>query len=323
MKHREGRTINGQLGGMMGVRHDPWFLEMSPYHPAHYGAFPEYLFHHERGFEKDGQVQWQPPQLSLPQGLSLDRVRDRAGLREALESQCEALRFMADDGFDQYREAAISLLTNHQVQDAFSLAKESAQTLDRYGRNSFGWSLIMARRMLEAGVSLVQVNLGNNESWDTHQNAWPNLKNFLLPPMDRAVSALLDDLEATGLLDETLVVMATEFGRTPGALNGVKGRHHYNLCYLSLFAGGGVKGGRILGATDKDGAQMVETGWKYRKMQPKTENLYATIYSAMGIDWRKELTGTPSKPSVMSYQNGSKRAGYSKAIRLSGTVAQT
>ena len=287
MKHREGRTINGQLGGMMGVKHDPWFLEMSPYHPAHYGAFPEYLFHHERGFEKDTQVRWQPPQLSLPQGLSLDRVRDRAGLREALESQCEALRFMADDGFDQYREAAISLLTNHQVQDAFSLAKESAQTLDRYGRNSFGWSLIMARRMLEAGVSLVQVNLGNNESWDTHQNAWPNLKNFLLPPMDRAVSALLDDLEATGLLDETLVVMGSEFGRTPkiSTLKGAKGagRDHWGAAQTVFFAGGGVRGGTVVGSTDKLGGHPESDA-------QKPENMAATIYEALGLP--REITWT-------------------------------
>jgi uncharacterized protein (DUF1501 family) len=97
------------------------------------------------------------------------------------------------------------------------------------------------------------------------------------------------------LLDETMIVMVTEFGRTPGALNGRKGRHHYNPAYLSLFAGGGIKGGRILGKTDADGAEVIETGWKYKSMQPRTENVYATIYSALGIDWKKEITNTPSK----------------------------
>jgi len=97
------------------------------------------------------------------------------------------------------RDAALRLRMglNSGVHDAFNLDKVPMKQLDRYGRNSFGWSLLMARRMLETGVSLVQVNLGNNESWDTHQNAWPNLKNFLLPPMDKAVSALLDDLECS------------------------------------------------------------------------------------------------------------------------------
>src|SRR4029078_13152409 len=119
-------------------------------------------------------------------------------------------RGVAEEGLDQYREAAASLLTNSKVRDAFSLEKVSAAQLDRYGRNSFGWSLLMARRLLETGISLVQVNLGNNESWDTHQNAWKCLKDFLFPPMDRAVSALLDDLEGSGLLQDTLVVMASE-----------------------------------------------------------------------------------------------------------------
>jgi uncharacterized protein (DUF1501 family) len=112
---------------------------------------------------------------------------------------------------------------------------------------------------------------------------------------------LLRDLSSTPatrgktLLDETLVVMATEFGRVPGPLNGIAGRHHYNEAYLSLFAGGGVKGGRIIGNTDADGEKVVETGWKYAKLQPRTENLYASVYSALGIDWRKEMTNTPSK----------------------------
>ncbi len=95
---------------MLGAKFDPWFLEMSPYHPKHYGAFPEYLFHHERGFEKDAGVRWETPHLSLPQGLSLDRVLDRVSLRNQLESQSDALAAAADDGFDKYREAAVSLL---------------------------------------------------------------------------------------------------------------------------------------------------------------------------------------------------------------------
>jgi len=280
MKHRDGRIINGQLGGLMGTRHDPWFVETSPYHPAHYGAFPEYLFHHERGFEVDRQLQWLPPQLSLPQGLALDRVRDRLGLREALEFQVSALEKAADSGFDHYRTAAASLLTNPEVQSAFSLAKVAPQTLDRYGRNSFGWSLIMARQLLEAGVSLVQVNLGNNESWDTHQHAWRNLKGYLLPPMDRAVSALLDDLTASGLLDETLVVMGSEFGRAPKitTIRGAEGpgRDHWGAVQTVFFAGGGVRGGNVVGSSDRLGGAPDTDG-----QQP--ENFAATIYEALGI----------------------------------------
>lgn len=285
MKHREGRILNGQLAGMMGSKYDPWFLEMSPYHPAHYGAFPEYLFHHEKGFIKDDAVSWESPHLSLPQGLTLDRMRDRVSLRNQFESQVTALSAAAEDGLDQYREAAVSLLTNSKVHDAFSLENASAKQLDRYGRNSFGWSLLMARRLIETGISLVQVNLGNNESWDTHQSAWPNLKNFLLPPMDRAVSALLDDLEASGLLKDTLVVMGSEFGRTPkiSTLKGATGagRDHWGAVQSIFLAGGGVNGGNVIGSSDKHG------GYPDSDAQ-KPENLAATIYEALGLP--REIT---------------------------------
>ena len=96
------------------------------------------------------------------------------------------------------------------------------------------------------------------------------------------------------MLDETMVVVPTEFGRIPGKLNLVQGRHHFNQTYIGLFAGGGVKGGRTIGQTDSRGEQVVETGWKYR-LQPKTENIYASVYSALGIDWHKEILDTPSK----------------------------
>src|SRR5262249_54353531 len=117
--------------------------------------------------------------------------------------------------FDRYRQTAISLLTQARTRQAFDIRKASPQVLDRYGRNSFGWSLLLARRLVEAGVNLVQVNLGNNETWDTHGNAFPHLKDKLFPPTDQALSALLDDLHDRGLLDSTLIVMAGEFGRTP------------------------------------------------------------------------------------------------------------
>ena len=123
------------------------------------------------------------------------------------------------------------------------------QIQERYGANSFGWSLLMARRLIEVGVNMVQVNLGNFGSWDLHGNNFPLLKNYLFPPTDMAVSALLDDLYASGLLESTLVVMAGEFGRTPRIFNGapnvykLPGRDHWAPCQSVLFAGGGVRGG--------------------------------------------------------------------------------
>ena len=294
IRHRTGRTLPGQFGGQMGHLKDPWFLEMSPYHPAHYGAYPEYLFHHAQGRLVDESLAFQAPHLALPEGLSLDRLMDRVSLRDRMEKQTDVLEAAVhDEAFDKYRQAAVNLLGNAKVHDAFDLSKADAKSLDRYGRNSFGWSLLMARQIIESGVRLVQVNLGNNETWDNHQAIFPTLKDYLLPPMDRAVSALIDDLDARGLLDETLIVMGSEFGRTPkiSTLPGVKlpGRDHWGSAQTLFLAGGGVRGGTVIGKTDKTGGHPVEAA-------QKPENLAATIYEALGIPrevtW-EDFTGRP------------------------------
>jgi hypothetical protein len=293
--HTSGRLIPGQFGGQLGKQHDPRFLEMSPFHPSHYGAYPEYLFHHERGAAADAGLSFQSPHLSLPQGLDVRRVQDRVALRDTLERQSRAYEAAAasDPGFDRYREAAVSLLTRGDVHDAFSVERADPRLLDRYGRNSFGWSLLIARQLVEAGVSLVQVNLGNDETWDTHQGNFPNLKDYLLPPTDRAVSALIEDLDARGMLNDTLIVMGSEFGRTPkiSTLPGsaLPGRDHWGAAQTVLFAGGGVKGGQVIGETDKSGAYPVK--------DPQTpENMAATIYRTLGlprsVDWH-DTAGRP------------------------------
>ena len=275
--HNSGRTIPGQFAGLLGQRYDPWFLEVSPYHPLHYGAFPEYLFHHEKGRVSDENLSFHSPELSLPQGLTLDRMLDRVSLRDTIERQSRALSDAADDGqLDRYREAAVSLLANTGVHDAFDLTHADPRQLDRYGRNSFGWSLLMAKNLVQSGVRLVQVNLGNNETWDTHQAAWPNLKNFLLPPMDQAVSALIEDLDASGQLDETLIVMGGEFGRTPHS-QGDDGRDHNNKGFSMWMAGGGVKGGMNYGMTDDYGYEAV-----LNKMH--IHDWHATVLALLGLD---------------------------------------
>src|SRR4029079_19725481 len=125
-----------------------------------------------------------------------------------------------------------------------------AKPVARYGKNKFGLSLLMAKRLVEAGVGLVQVNLGKNSSWDTHRRNFINLKDHLFPYFDRSIAALLDDLHESGLLDSTLVVVTGEFGRTP-KINKDAGRDHWAGAMTALFAGGGVKGGRVIGATDR------------------------------------------------------------------------
>ena len=284
--HRTGRVIPGQFGGQMGSRRDPWFVAASPFNPKSYGAYPDYEFHFVRGRERNKNLKFQAPNLSLPQGVDRKRLTARMRLRTLLDLQRRQLEQAAVmESFDRHRQAAISLLTNRRVQRAFDVHNADSKMLDRYGRNAFGWSLLMARQLVEAGVNLVQVNLGNNETWDTHDNGFPLLRDCLLPPTDRGVSALLDDLAERGMLDETLIVMCGEMGRTPRINKKLPGRDHWGAVQTVFIAGGGIKSG-VVGASDKNGA--------YPAAAPqRPENLAATIYHALGIPattvWKDEL----------------------------------
>ncbi len=279
--HRTGRTLPGQFAGQMGPSRDPFFVEASRTNSSSYGAYPDYLFHHETGKKDGSEFRFDAPSLTLPEGVDFERLRDRLGLLEHLGHQQAGLEEMLEtQPHDRYQAMAANLLFDEKSKAAFDVHGADPKLQDAYGRNAFGWSLLMARQLVESGVRLVQVNLGNNECWDTHQAAFPNLKNFLLPPMDRAVSALLDDLSDRGLLDDTLVVMASEFGRTPKitTLAGKKlpGRDHWGAVQSVFFAGGGVQGGRVIGSSDKIGG--------YPASEPqKPENMAATIYQALGL----------------------------------------
>lgn len=279
--HYSGRVIPGQFAGLMGPQRDPWFIEASPYHPQSYGAYPEYHFDHQERGAPDNRV-FQAPNLILAEGLSEDRFASRVGLLAEIERQRRLLDQYAERvEFDRFRQGAISLLMDPKVRWAFDVTRADDATQERYGRNSFGWSLLMARRLVEVGVNLVQVNLGNNETWDTHGEAFPHLREKLLPPTDRALSALLDDLQASGLLETTLIVMASEFGRTPKISHlpqyyKLPGRDHWGAVQTVFFAGGGVRGGTVVGASDKIGA--------FPASQPQTpENMAATIYHCLGL----------------------------------------
>jgi hypothetical protein len=277
--HNTGRVIPGAFAGQMGARHDPWIIEASPFDPTAYGAYPEYEFDHQERQRKPRRSTFRVPNLSLPEGLSPGRLGSRLDLLAHLDRQRKDLE--ASPGLDRHRQTAVSLLSQSRVRQAFDLAGTDPRILERYGNNSFGWSLLMARRLLEAGVNLVQVNLGNNETWDTHGNAFPHLKDKLFPPTDRSLSALLDDLHESGLLEETLIVMAGEFGRTPRISllpqhYKAPGRDHWGAVQTVFLAGGGVQGGCVVGSSDKNGA--------YPRTDPQTpENLAATIYQALGI----------------------------------------
>jgi len=289
--HTTGRVLPGQFGGVMGPRRDPWFIEASPYDPTAYGAYPVYEFDHQERKRTARDKRFQAPHLSLPEGLGETRLLNRLDLLNGLDQQRRRLdRDARTESFDRSRQDAVSLLTDARVRGAFDVLGAEPSALDRYGRNSFGWSLLLARRLVEVGVNLVQVNLGNNETWDTHGNAFPHLKDNLFPPTDRALSALLDDLNERGLLESTLIVMAGEFGRTPKISTLPQfykqpGRDHWGRVQTVFFAGGGVQGGRVVGSSDKIGG--------YPASDPQTpEAMAATIYRALGLpataSWKDE-----------------------------------
>ncbi|MFQ5734472.1 MAG: DUF1501 domain-containing protein [Planctomycetaceae bacterium] len=298
--HRTGRVIPGQFAGQMGRRRDPWFIEASPFNGTTYGAYPEYEFHHARGRENKKGLTFQAPNLTLPHGLTQGRISKRLSLLSHVERQRRDLdRDAQIQNFDRYRQGAISLLTDKQVKKAFDVRNADAKTQARYGKNAFGWSILMAKRLVEAGVSLVQVNLGNNETWDTHGNAFPHLKDVLLPPTDRALSALLNDLAESGRLESTLIVMAGEFGRTPKITRlprhyKLAGRDHWGAVQTVFFAGGGVQGGAVVGASDKQGG--------YPTTDPqKPENMAATIYRALGLPATAAWKDDVQKPTHIYY----------------------
>ena len=283
--HVSGRTIPGQFAGQMGWRHDPWFIEASRFKDTKYihGAMPEFTFQRWEGKVSLPEYVYEAPRLELPQDVLQRRMSNRLGLLQTVDSQRRDLDATAGAGeFGRLREDAVALLTSGGVHRALDVHAAPDDVQDRYGRNSFGWSLLMARQLVEAGVSLVQVNLGNDESWDTHERAFYNLQNFLFPPTDRAVSALIDDLSERGLLDDVLIVMAGEFGRTPKVFvepslkSKTAGRDHWGAVQSVFFAGGGVRGGTVIGATDKVG------GYPVSDMQ-KPENMAATIYESLGL----------------------------------------
>jgi hypothetical protein len=280
--HNTGRVIPGQFAGQMGRPRDPWFLQASKFEPRAYGAYPQFEFDHQQRAYKPVRKDFEVPDLTLPQGVDDARLGDRLDMVKLIDAQRRALdQSAAAAGLDRNRQAAVSLLTDARVRKAFDISHAPPKALDRYGRNAFGWSLLLAARLVEAGVNLVQVNLGNNETWDTHGNAFPHLKEKLLPPTDRALSALLDDLDERGLLESTLIVMAGEFGRTP-RISGLPqfykkpGRDHWGAVQTVFFAGGGVRGGTVVGSSNPIGG--------YPQTDPQTpENMAATIYQALGI----------------------------------------
>ena len=261
----------GQYAGFLGAKHDPWQINHDPNDPE---------------FRIDS--------LSLPADLSLPRLATRRELLDQLNGSpaWDAQRRGTD--FVDQQEAAFSMLTAARVAKAFRIDEESASNRERYGRNSFGQSLLLGRRLIEAGVPIVQAAMGRVQTWDTHTDNWGQLKNTLLPQLDQGLAAVMDDLSATGLLDETLVIVMGEFGRTPkiSTLPGqtIPGRDHWAHAYSILFAGAGVRGGQAIGRTDSIAAEAISRSWS-------PADLCTTLFDALGVDKSAVLTDPLGRPN--------------------------
>jgi hypothetical protein len=259
-------TWPGQHAGFLGPGHDPMLVTQDPSAP---------------NFRMDA--------FALPPGTDPARVDERRGLLERLESGGAG-----DPTFREHQRHAFELLASGRVAGAFRIDRESVKVRDSYGRNQFGQSLLLARRLVQAGVPFVQANMGIVQSWDTHVDNWGRLKNTLLPWLDRALAALVDDLEAQGLWDQTFVVVSGEFGRTPkvSTLPGEKvpGRDHWAGVYSGLFGGAGVAGGRVIGKSDRSGSRPLSQSYTPYDMG-------ATIYQALGITPESEIRDAQNRPS--------------------------
>jgi Protein of unknown function (DUF1501) len=266
--HQGKKAIVGEGGGPLGGMYDPFRLEYDPVHGTRI------------------------PALQLPDDLTPERLDDRQRLLEAfdqLERRTDEARTAS--AIDDYRSQAFAMLTSPAARQMYDLSRESPSLLDRYGRTRVGQSLVLGRRLVENGVPFVQVNWSDHVEaeedsgdggWDHHYRNFQIMQDRHAPWLDQAFSALLEDLSDRGLLDSTLVVAMGEFGRTP-KVNDKAGRDHWEHCYSALFAGGGVKGGRIVGASDGRA--------EHPHDRPATPaDVAATIHHAVGITSEQSQT---------------------------------
>jgi hypothetical protein len=231
--------------------------------------------------------------LTLPGDLGGGRLRGRIGLQNALDRTGERLAGIAARDVDANYERAFRLLQSPKARRAFNLAAEPTAVRERYGIHPFGQSCLLARRLVEAGVPLITVywnapHIDDQNHWDTHKDSFNRLKYHLLPPFDRGMTALLDDLETRGLLGETLVTWMGEFGRTP-KLNKAGGRDHWGFCQSALLAGAGVRGGQVYGSSDASAAYAAE-------LPVSPDDVAATVFHSLGIRLDHEMHDSQGRP---------------------------
>ena len=269
-----GNLPNGQAGGFLGKAHDPFALMADPSKP-----------------------EFQVPDLLPPDDIGTARLNRRRRMRDVVDQTVK--NFEATENaqlLDQNFQAAFRLMTSAQARDAFDLSKEPKKVRERYGMTRFGQCCLLARRLIESGVRFVTINtfltVFDEITWDIHGSkpftSIEGMKNVVAPLYDQGYSALLEDLDQRGMLDATLVCNLAEFGRTP-RVNPAGGRDHWPQCFTCGFAGGGVQGGRVVGASDPIGGVPVD-----RPAGPS--EVVATIFRSLGLDLEATLPGPAGRP---------------------------
>jgi len=258
-------TWPGQHAGFLGAAYDPFLVTQDPNSPSFRFDTLEPLAYARH-----------------------DRLEERRNLLASIDRS---------DDQRPHHATAFRMLGASQVARAFKMEQEAERTRDRYGRTSFGQTLLLSRRLVQAGVSVVQANMGIVQTWDTHSNNWGRLKTQLLPWLDQGLAALIDDLADEGRLDSTLVAVVGEFGRTPkvSTLPGdpKPGRDHWAACYSGLFAGAGVRGGQVIGRSDSKAAFPLTTAYA-------PYDIGATIYQVLGIDPTTEVIDSLGRPIAIN-----------------------
>lgn len=269
-----GNMPNGQAGGFLGKAHDPFALNADP-----------------------SQPNFQVPDLLPPAEIGTVRLDRRRKIRELVDNVAD--NFAATENaalLDSNFESAFRLMTSPQAREAFDLSQEPQQVRARYGMNRFGQCCLLARRLIENGVRFVTINtfltVFDEITWDIHGSkpftSIEGMRDIICPMYDQAYSALIEDLDQRGRLGQTLVCNLAEFGRTP-RVNPAGGRDHWPQCFTVYFAGGGVKGGRVVGASDPIGAVPAD-----RPVEPG--DIVATIFHSLGFDLETKLPGPAGRP---------------------------
>ncbi len=259
-----------QHAGFLGSKYDPFVLNDNP-----------------------NAENYKVSNLSLLDGLSISRLDDRKKLLQSIDDHQRRVGASSQDRkFTNQQELAFSMLTSSNLKTALDINAEPTEVRDRYGRHQYGQTLLLARRLVEMEMPVIQCNMGRVQSWDTHVDHFPRLRT-MLPALDTGFSALLDDLDERGLLQQTLVVCVGEFGRTPtiSPLAGktVPGRHHWAPGYTAVFAGGGILEGQVIGATDRIGGRPITKPYH-------PNDIGATIYTALGIDPHTTIPDALGRP---------------------------